>query len=367
MTGRKFPWLALPGILMMLAAWAMLWGEPEICQYAFLPGRDPAGPRLAEAEERWAGSFSATALHGTAEEVSLSAGEQNVGEITLYEVAGGYFELYPRRFVSGRPLSRGDGNAHVIVLDEALAFQLFGDRDPLEREVRLGETRYQVVGVAEHRYRTGERGSFTAWVPLGAEKNPDPALLVASAGGNSTAGLETLFENGARETFGPGQAWFTRKESIRGTILPRTVLIVLAIRLLAACWHRAGRLFRRWTAEIREELKRRYPRQMLGMMGLRGVGMALVTALILGACAGLAIWATEPMTVFPEWVPENLVSPEAIAGRFRELTASAAAPVQFRTPELAEIRLWSGILRWGTVLALLGGILRRMVATKSRK
>ena len=79
------------------------------------------------------------------------------------------------------------------------------------------------------------------------------------------------------------------------------------------------------------------------------------------------IWATKPMTVFPEWVPENLVSPEAIAGRFRELTASAAAPVQFRTPELAEIRLWSGILRWGTVLALLGGILRRMVATKSRK
>ncbi len=368
MTGRKIlPWLALPGILLMLAAAGMLRSIPEICQYAFLPGKDLAGPRLAAAEESWTGSFSATALHGTAEGVTLSRGERSVGDVTLYEISGGYFEVYPRKFASGRPLSRGDGNRSVIVLDEALAFQLFGDRDPLEQEVGLGEARYRVVGVAEHRYRTGERGSFTAWVPLGAEKNPEPVLMVASAGGNSVAGLETVFENGARDAFGPGQAWFTGKERARGMILPRTVLIVLAVRLLVLWWRRMAGLFRRWTGEIREALKTRYPRQMPGMLGLRGAGMVLLTAVTLAAWAGLVIWAAEPMTVFPEWVPENLVSPEAIAGRFRELTAAAAAPVWFRTPELAEIRLWSGVLRWGTVLALLGGILHRTVATKSRK
>ena len=87
--------------------------------------------------------------------------------------------------------------------------------------------------------------------------------------------------------------------------------------------------------------------------------MLLLTAATLAAGAGLAVWAVQPMMIFPEWVPDSLVDPEALIRRFRELTAAAAVPLQFRTPEMAEIRFWSGMIRWGTVLSLLGGFLYR--------
>ena len=59
------------------------------------------------------------------------------------------------------------------------------------------------------------------------------------------------------------------------------------------------------------------------------------------------------MTIFPEWVPEILVDPESIAKRFWDLTTAAAQPRQWRTPEIAEIRYWSGVVRWGTVILLM--------------
>ena len=74
----------------------------------------------------------------------------------------------------------------------------------------------------------------------------------------------------------------------------------------------------------------------------------------MGAGWLLAKLLTDPMLVFTEWVPEELVSFDSIADRFRELTKAAARTVSLSTPELAVVRFWGGLLQWGVILALLG-------------
>ncbi len=355
----RIPWLAAAGVLLIIAGLAGLFSGPEISQYAFLRGDSKPEEILKQAEEKWTDIFPSLSLHGAAEKISLSAGERSLGEITLYETMGSFFEIHPREFSLGRPLSRGDQGHSVIVLDEDLAFQLYGDRNPLGQKAVLGEKSFEVVGVAAHCRRIGETGARTAWIPLGAQGAPETAVLVLSAGGPAADAERTLFETGAREICGNGQAFFLGKERIRGTILLQAVLIILGCALMRR-WLRtfAGRI-RTWIREIREQLRIRYPRQMSGLLAGRGLEMLLLTAATLAAGAGLAVWAVQPMMIFPEWVPDSLVDPEALIRRFRELTAAAAVPVQFRTPEMAEIRFWSGMIRWGTVLSLLGGFLYR--------
>ena len=94
---------------------------------------------------------------------------------------------------------------------------------------------------------------------------------------------------------------------------------------------------------------------MAGFFLVRALGMALLFGCAVGIGAGLAVLAVQPMQVFPEWVPEILVDPASVAQRFWDLTSAAAAPRQWQTPEMAEIRFWGGMIRWGVILFLVGG------------
>ena len=355
---KRIPWLTLLGILMILGGLAGLFTGPSVSQYVFLPGEIDGAALLKTADEKFEGAFSATSLHGVTEDVSLKAGETSQGEITLYQTLGDYFHVYPRTFAAGRPLAWSEGSARVIVLDSALAFKLFGDQDPLDRSAELNGKSYRVVGVAAHSQRPGERGAYTAWIPLGAADAPEETVLVLSASGGAGNSLRTVFETVARETFGSGQAIFPDKERMRGTVMLQAVMLILGVTILMR-WIRflAGR-FRVRTAELRQRMETRYPRQMLGQIVGRGLEMLLLTAGTVAVGAWMVSRIGDLMMVFPEWIPENLVSAAAIAGRFRSLMGTAAEPIQFRTPELAEIRLWSGMIRWGTVLALTGWAIR---------
>ena len=47
----------------------------------------------------------------------------------------------------------------------------------------------------------------------------------------------------------------------------------------------------------------------------------------------------------------------SIRGRFWELVGAASRPVSLVTAELAELRFWANILRWGVIFALIGGVM----------
>lgn len=360
---RKIPFslLALLGILLAGAGLAGLWGMPNLCQYVYAPGSAPAGEILEKMEKAMEGAAEGVSLHATSDGVSLTAAGGGQGDVHLIQTAGSYTEIYPRAWRIGRPVSREDAAAghRVIVLDEELAFRLFRDQDPLGQRVSILEKDYEVVGVACHRRRIGDRQELTAWIPLGVEDAPAAENMILSVPAGRGGSLRTLFENSARESAGDGSIWDLEKEKIRGTVLFQAVAMATGLWLLAR-WIRKLKV---WTSgqirQIREKARSRYPRQMAGYFILRALGMLAAWGAVIAAGAGIVLWASQLMLIFPEWVPENFLSSDSWIARFRSLTASFADPVQRRTAEIIEIRFWSGLIRWGITAALLGLLLRK--------
>ena len=355
---RKIPWLILLGAALLAAGLVGLYRTPMKLQYVFQPGAAGWEECLEQAEKKLAEAFPALSLHGSAGQVSLTAGSRTQGEVTLWEVAGGYQEVYPRDFKAGRPLSRGDRGQPLLVLGEDLAFRLFGDRDPLEQLVQLNEKEYMVVGVARRQRSVEDTDLYAAWIPMGVAGAPEVAVMTLSTVSAGGADILTLFRNGAKEALGEGQAYSLSQERTRALTLPWVVLMLLAIRLLAALFRLDAQWIRKSWKALRAQAQTRYLYQMAGSILGRMAGIILPTVALVGAAAGLAIWAGRWMTAFPEWVPEVLVDPAAIARRFWELISASAKTVQYRTPEVAAIRFWGGLARWGTVLALVGAALR---------
>lgn len=360
---RKIPFslLALLGILLAGAGLAGLWGMPNLCQYAYAPDAVPAGEVLEKVEKAMEGAVGGVSLHATSDGVSLTAAGSGQGDIHLIQAAGSYAEIYPRAWRVGRPVSRADAaeGHRVIVLDEELAFRLFRDQDPVGQRVTILEKDYEVVGVASHRRRIGDRQELTAWIPLGVEGAPAADNMILSVPAGQGGSLRTLFENSARESAGDGSSWDLEKEKIRGTVLIQAVAMVTGAWLLAR-WIRKLKV---WSSgqilRIREKARSRYPRQMAGYFILRALGMLAAWGAVIAAGAGIVLWASRLMLIFPEWVPENFLSSDSWIARFRSLTAAFADPVQRRTAEIIEIRFWSGLVRWGIAAALLGLLLRK--------
>ena len=360
---RKIPFslLALLGILLVGAGLFGLWNGPNLCQYVYAPGSVPAGEILEKMEKAMEGAAGGISLHATSDGINLTAAGGGQGDIHLIQTAGSYTEIYPRAWHSGRPISRADAaeGHRVIVLDEELAFRMFRDQDPLGQRIKILEQDYEVVGVASHRRRIGDRQELTAWIPLGLEGAPAADNMILTIPGGRGGSLRTLFENSARESAGDGSSWDLEKEKIRGTVLAQAVAMVTGAWLLA----RWIRKLKAWTSgqisRIREKARSCYPRQMAGYFILHALGMLAAWGAVIAAGAGIVLWASQLMLIFPEWVPENFLSSDSWIARFRSLTASFADPVQRRTAEIIEIRFWSGLIRWGIAAVLLGLLLRK--------
>lgn len=369
---RRIHFLIPLGCLLIIAALIGLLGTPRLIQYAFLPDDELSVyiDRMETLEASLDGATAVTALHGLKADISLTAeGGAVESGITLYMVGERWNEAYPRRMAEGEPLSPAALKARekAIVLDESLAFSLFGDRGSLSRRVSLNGQDYEVVGVAKHARRIGETGRFAAWIPLASDETAGCDLMVFTAVSGLDGGLMTMIDSAAREVFGNGTLCGLMKERMRATIILRVIALAVALRLLGAWIGILKRIGAAWLAEYRARIKERYVRQMIGFIALRALAMLLALAATLAACWALMNFFVEPVKVFVEWVPEVLVSLDAIRGRFWELTGAAAAPVSFVTPELAEVRFWAFALRWGVILALTGVLLCAIDGFSRRK
>lgn len=364
----RFSFLLLLGLVLLAAGLLGLSRGPALTQYAFLPPSDPAEllNSFSQLQKNLAESWPVMTIHGQKSGVTLTAEKPSAGsgggvrapgasqnDVTLYLTGPRWSEVYPRAFVTGRPLSALDSleKNPVIVLDRETAFLFFGEADPLGRMVSLDGERLEVVGVAEHSRRVGETGGFAAWVPLGTLSDCD--LMVLSAPASPDISLQTVFQTSAAEVFGSGTLINLPKEGQRATMVLRWTGLVLALWGLMACLRRYAAYIRTQWAGIREKAQEVYAGRLLPYAVLRLLPVALLGALLIAAGAGMAVLAVSPARVFPEWVPESLGDAASWVSRFRSLTGENAKPVLFRTPEAAEVRFWAGLIRWGTLLVLL--------------
>ena len=86
-----------------------------------------------------------------------------------------YFTIHFMEFIEGGPWHENENTFPLIILNEALAWYLFGGFDVTGLTVRIDEKFYQIVGIV----RQGDRPMAwlsTAWLPLLIYQNPNISI-----------------------------------------------------------------------------------------------------------------------------------------------------------------------------------------------
>ena len=371
---RRLPWmLIILGAAMALWGLGMLLGTGSALQYCV------AAPDPGEKGENYAklnraamdiglelkDALAWTAAGGSAAEVNVAAtGAAETAALTA--MGEGWLEVYPRALVQGRRIGESElqSGERVAMLDERLAFKCFGETLPEDAVVKLGDVDFRVVGTVRHASsRSGGRGvgdaqDYDVYVPLlavtGANIELDTLTLSALPQGDG-AGAAQLFQEAAEGEWQPGGTFINlKKEAMRRTILPRMVLLIAGLYILVGLFKRMTLLAEEWVGRFRQRLKQSYLKALLPrLLGLIAV-ILLGYAALIGLTWLLMVFSAQPLYVFTEWVPENVVEWSSLTKVFWSLTADAAKLLRIGTRELRVIEFWGGLVRWGTVLALLG-------------
>lgn len=370
---RRLPWVLMAlGAAMALFALGMLSQTRTVLQYCVTapdPGEKGETYRqLSTAAEKLDGSMKDAlawiTIGGAAAPVSVSA--NNVSqEAALVAIGEGWLEVYPRFLVQGRRIGESEieQGARVAMLDERLAFTLFGERLPEDATVKLNEVEYRVVGTVRHAGSllggrgVGDMQSYDVYAPLLAvvDAGVQLEMLTLSAQPLDTSGAEQLFGTAATAQWrGGGELINLKKEAMRRTILPRVVLLIVGMYALIGLFKRMTRLASTWIEGFRQALKRSYLKALIPrLMGLIALCLLGYGALI-GATYLLLVFSSQPLYTFTEWVPENIVEWSSITKVFWSLVSDSARLIRLGTRELRVIEFWGGFVRWGTLLTLLG-------------
>lgn len=365
--------LLVVGAVMMLISLGNLLAARELLQYAVVPRgeMDAAVSQLLtvkrEVADTLADCTSALAVGGVTEKASVSAGSVNQ-TCAVYAVGEGWFEADPVFLTAGRRLTEtelklGD---KVAMVDEQLAFQLFGSELPEDAKATIDGVEYAVVGAYRHRRSVGETAQYSAYVPLlSANQNArDELLFIAVPVANT--GARTMFESTMRANWEQDGSFISiGKEALRQRMIVRMLLLVFGLSVIFRLMRRMnGAAARSWT-RFQERLRWNYFRtaapSLMAFLGICLIGYGALLALLYA----LAAFSIQPLYTFTEWVPENVVEWSSLKAVFWSLAGDSAKLVRVGTRELRIVEFWGKILRWGTLGALYGALLLRIRRAKN--
>lgn len=365
--------LLVVGAVMMLISLGNLLAARELLQYAVVPRgeMDAAVSQLLtvkrEVADTLADCTSALAVGGVTEKASVSAGSVNQ-TCAVYAVGEGWFEADPVFLTAGRRLTEtelklGD---KVAMVDEQLAFQLFGSELPEDAKATIDGVEYAVVGAYRHRRSVGEAAQYSAYVPLlSANQNArDELLFIAVPVANT--GAQTMFESTMRANWEQDGSFISiGKEALRQRMIVRMLLLVFGLSVIFRLMRRMnGAAARSWT-RFQERLRWNYFKtaapSLMAFLGICLIGYGALLALLYA----LAAFSIQPLYTFTEWVPENVVEWSSLKAVFWSLAGDSAKLVRVGTRELRIVEFWGKILRWGTLGALYGALLLRIRRAKN--
>ena len=357
--------LIIAGLILFAYSFIMLASTEKAVQYMFpMPKTAPESEVSAAAEllESWnelSGEMSGApcALSAQKYDEMLSTEEKSCDDVLVTFAGEGYFSAREAYLKEGRLFTDADyrTGGKLIIIDEDIAFTLFGNEPAEGMELNFyGET-FIVAGVTRAKDTPGDHNSHSAWITYKCADSlrieGDYALLEAKREGAGVA--RSLSAVG--EELSPGGTFIDlTKEAMRAGMIARITFIVLAVAALIT-------LVNRWTQNtidmvkgFFEEVKRRYFRSMLPKVAAMSLLHLFVYALLIGGCFGVLYLLIEPMFVFTEWIPKVFVDPEDIKSVYTELTRGFSYPVVYRTAEYAAVRFYGALARWGTVIPLTG-------------
>ena len=353
--GRRGKWLWV--LCAVLAVWGCvgLVKMPEICQYAALAPED-----METAVKTWETREKVTedTLYTIWRQCPV---ETEGGAQTAYLVCAGdgYFDVRPGYLKDGRLMSQEEmeKGRRVAVLDERLAFALFPTSQAVGSRVKIQEKWYDVIGVIRYAGGPGDTSEYGIILPLRTGMADGLTMEYAVAESRKAMGAGRALEASGQTALGEGTYADLGKEVTRAWMLPRVLIIVFG--LYGAMWclkqliRRTGETIAAWKRRIREV----YARAMLPRAVGEGALLALGFVGVIGAMAALLSLIIGPMYVFTEWVPDVIVEWSSVSGRAKELVAAAARTVRVQTPEMFEVRLYGGMVRWSVLCGLCAWVL----------
>ena len=369
--------LILIGIAAQLAAALMLLSVNPVLEYVIpapdvrqieaseeenRPARTETGleeliKSRAEVEAQLGEAVSALSVSGLKGGTGISADGQTANA-ALRAVDLRWLETSPRQLADGRWMDSGElkRGARVAVLDEDLAFALFGSEGPDGKEISIADAKYAVIGTVRHRRGVGEADAYAAYIPLAAAADAGMQVDIVTMHALSavSSGLDQSFTEAMRSAWGAGELHNLRKERMGALLIARLLVFAFGMAILFRLLRRFRKRIDRWRAQIAELRSRSYARRWFGPALLRIFGGLLGSALLLIGAYALLSFVIEPVYTYTEWVPESLVSISALRAVFWDRTANAARLMSLRTPESIRIAFWGTIARTGAVSLLLG-------------
>jgi len=360
--------IVLGAVLTAAGLWPTLRAD-DILQYVLIaPGEEGAIEQLLdkkdEALEEMADVLAASCVSAYGSGAYVSAPDAGAGaQAALYAGGEGFFEVYPRYLLSGRLPSETElrTGASKAALDEELAFKLYPTVDPVGKTIDVNGVEMEIVGVVRHSRRVGEEEEFGVYAPLGAVQEFGFETVSLSAIPLAGSGAHILFEDTVAGTWqGGGYFYRLEKEAMRAQLPALYTAVLFALVGLAALIRRVNALAASFGRKIRNRLEREYIGKIWPLAAAGVLGLILLYALLGGAIWLVARQAVQPLYMFPEWVPENLVQWSSICDVFWNLATSAMQPVNAASLAVREMQFWAGVVRWGVLLVLSGALMRSL-------
>ena len=314
-----------------------------------------------------------TGMAAVAFDTSVTTALEQNQMSTLVCVGEGWLDVHPHFLTDGWLFTQTDyekGN-RVAVLDEKLAFQLFPTDEPVGAQLQIGENWYTIIGVVRADTSAGDADPDTGriYIPLNTAAadriQAHYVLMECREGGD---GEKRALQDVAADVMeNDGSYWDTDKEVMRATMLVRLLLIAFALYLLAIClkiWNRRTvSLITGWNEEVRHRYFKTMAAKVVGLSCAQLLGYAALAA----AAFGILRLLIAPMYVFTEWIPEVIVEWSKISQRLTELLRTAAQTARYQTRQIAAIRLYGALTRWGVICLLTGVVLFKVWPGKKTK
>lgn len=103
--------------------------------------------------------------------ITITKGDRQVSSIAIF-CNPAYFDIHFMHFIEGGPWHIVENQSQLVILNEALAWYLFGGADITGLTVEIDSTFFQIIGVVR------QSAEYMAWLPNGSRNQPPTSLYL---------------------------------------------------------------------------------------------------------------------------------------------------------------------------------------------
>ena len=279
--------------------------------------------------------------------------------VTVYAVDTGYTDLFYRKMISGRLISKRDveESKNVIMIDQKTAYMLFPAGEALDQTIWIGDAPWTVIGIMSNHSQLGEADDSTVYIPLSAAiKRETPIrtleirLQYRSRDSSATQIREML--TGWRKG---GSFYNLPKEKISAAMPLLWIAVIVGFCLIRWLFSNILKYTKRQYEIFQRKLRQHYAYQMTGWICWKLLVVMFMGIALCATAYGVISLLRQTALLFPEWIPEKPVSIASYTSRFWELHHVASASVQYTSQWESAVALAAWLIQWGCFSLLAAG------------